>query len=86
LSNGKIRTRRKKKLSVDEGSGGSTRFMVAYYSFPFFPIIKMYSLLSIILSFSSVFLLITADDALNILMPDVIANHVGVFLMRDYVI
>jgi hypothetical protein len=47
--------------------------------FLFFPIIKMYSLLSIILSFSSVFLLITADDALNILMPDVIANHVGVF-------
>jgi hypothetical protein len=35
LSNGKIRTRRK-KLGVDEGSDGSARFMVAYYSFPLF--------------------------------------------------
>lgn len=41
--------------------------------------IKMYSLLSILLIFSSVFLLITADDAsntLNVLMPDVVAHHV----------
>jgi peptidylglycine monooxygenase len=43
----------------------------------------MYSLLSILLIFSSVFLLITADDAsntLNVLMPDVVAHHVDDYL------
>jgi len=44
----------------------------------------MYSLLSIILSFSSVFLLITADDALNILMPDVVAHHVDDYLCTSF--
>jgi peptidylglycine monooxygenase len=44
----------------------------------------MYSLLSFILSFSSVFLLITADGTLNILMPDAIANHVDDYLCTSF--
>lgn len=64
------------------GKGGSTRFMVEYHSFPpsfcFVSRLKMYNLLSIILSFSSVFLLITAEGKLDILMPDAIAHHVSI--------
>lgn len=51
----------------------------------FFSRIRMYNFLSIILSFSSLFLLIASENTLNILMPDAIANHVSIFVI-DYII
>jgi len=59
--------------------GKSTRFMVEYYSLLLlFSRIKMNHLISIFLSFSSIIFFASANEQLNILMPDAVANHVRI--------
>ena len=43
---------------------------------------KMYHIFPLLLSFSSIFLLIAANDTLNILMPDVVAHHVRISFLK----
>ena len=77
------RKTRGEKLQFENTGGGRVRFMVAHFTssrflFLFFREMKRYRLLFVILSFSSIYLLISAEETLDILMPNAIAAHVRV--------